>query len=335
MELFIRELNVPCNYNGEYYLFDEKNVALIAIPKEKEFEKDIQSKIKSIEPDIDVIYLYEDRWWHDNEVVKKRIQARLGNFESVFARKCKIISQNEWHENNDLMQPNQFLDLYHSYGNAKCKYKYALVYRDKIVAVATFSQSRPMPRKISAPYANVASVEKKNLVILNREDVAKDCEGATMDMKSFAAENFAVKNFAVEVDSYEWVRYASIPNIRVIGGMGRLLKAFIKDREKEPFKPGYKQRFIEVMSYSDNEWSSGATYRELGFVLVSERQSVEYYVDKVTYERFSERALLMEHKKMPPIPLSQFYKIKNRGSLKYIYAANLPYDNLVFLPIHL
>ena len=31
------------------------------------------------------------------------------------------------------------------------------------------------------------------------------------------------------VSSYEWIRYASLPGIRVVGGMGKLLQAFIDE----------------------------------------------------------------------------------------------------------
>ena len=46
--------------------------------------------------------------------------------------------------------------------------------------------------------------------------------------------------------SAEWVRYASLPDIRVIGGMGKLLKHFIEETGPD-----------DVMSYADLEWTDG------------------------------------------------------------------------------
>lgn len=56
--------------------------------------------------------------------------------------------------------------------------------------------------------------------------------------------------------SYEWIRYASLPGTRVIGGMGKLLDAFVADIRPD-----------DVMSYADRRWSDGAAYRRLGFTL--------------------------------------------------------------------
>lgn len=54
--------------------------------------------------------------------------------------------------------------------------------------------------------------------------------------------------------SYEWIRYASVNGIRVVGGMGKLLEAFASE-----IKPD------DVMTYVDTSVSDGASYLELGF----------------------------------------------------------------------
>ena len=59
-----------------------------------------------------------------------------------------------------------------------------------------------------------------------------------------------------QVSSYEWIRYASLEGVRVVGGMGKMLEHFIKE-----VKPD------DVMSYADTRWpDSGNAYRKLGFV---------------------------------------------------------------------
>lgn len=59
-----------------------------------------------------------------------------------------------------------------------------------------------------------------------------------------------------KISSYEWVRYASLPGLRVVGGMGKTLAAFIDE-----FHPD------DVMSYADADSPDGGdAYRVLGFV---------------------------------------------------------------------
>lgn len=70
------------------------------------------------------------------------------------------------------------------------------------------------------------------------------------------------------IRSYEWTRYASLPDARVSGGMGRLLKAFVKDVEPD-----------DIMSYADLEWSEGGVYEQLGFTLEGQKGAVMFVVD--------------------------------------------------------
>lgn len=57
------------------------------------------------------------------------------------------------------------------------------------------------------------------------------------------------------ISSYEWIRYASIDGIRVTGGMGKLLQAFIEDIHPD-----------DIMTYADLSWPDGGeVYRTLGF----------------------------------------------------------------------
>lgn len=55
--------------------------------------------------------------------------------------------------------------------------------------------------------------------------------------------------------SYEWVRYASLTGLRVVGGMGKMLEAFIADRHPD-----------DVMTYADADTGdAGSVYLKLGF----------------------------------------------------------------------
>lgn len=283
---FLQSINVQFIENKNVFCFTELDLTIVLQYASKSALQTAPQSFKDYLPSKDILYLYEDRWWHSQELVQWRIMSRLGHFKSVFARKCKIVGGKQVQE-----AVQDFLEKYHSYGKAKSKYRYALLYENDIVAVASFSQPRSIPRNINGE------------IIL--------------------------------FQSYEWIRYASLPNVRVVGGMGRLLQAFMK--ELKELKQAYP---IEVMSYSDNEWSSGSVYEKLGFSPAGEREAVEYFVNRATYERLSERKLLKyyyneifrsesshiagKQKKiesaamLPQSFLNNFYKIKNKGSRKFL-----------------
>lgn len=233
----------------------------------------------------DKVYLFEDRWWAAREMVQERILARLERFRSVFARKCKVLSGRE---NPQLAEEvREFLQKNHSYYNAKCRYRYALEFEGEIVAVATFSEGRPMVRKLSDMLKNVPKEEQMEEDGSLREDI-------------------------VIFDSYEWVRYASLPGIRVVGGMGKLLNAFIEERYTR-IQPGTP---MEIMTYSDTEWGNGDVYLKLGFRYAGERPPVEYHIHKQNYTRFQQR-LYEKELQQGALP-REFYTIKNLGSKKFL-----------------
>jgi len=58
-----------------------------------------------------------------------------------------------------------------------------------------------------------------------------------------------------KIASYEWIRYASLPGYRVIGGMGKLLDCFVKSVRPD-----------DIMSYAPaEEFDGGEAYLKLGF----------------------------------------------------------------------
>ena len=151
----------------------------------------------------DTIFLFEDMWMRRRQFVEKRMLAHLGNFRTVFARKCTV-------RRIDSGTAAAFLNENHAYGSAASRYKYGMYLAEELVAVSCFSSPRRIPRII---------------------------DGVQTTLRS-----------------YEWVRYAGLPDCRISGGMGKMLKAFTEDVGPE-----------EIMSYADLEWSQGETYRKLGF----------------------------------------------------------------------
>jgi hypothetical protein len=109
--------------------------------------------------------------------------------------------------------------------------------------------------------------------------------------------------------SYEWIRYASTINIRVIGGMGKLMAAFVKDIAPD-----------EIMSYSDSEWSQGESYRKLGFKEVKGHPPVPFVVYKETMERVSFSKLRRVQSDFDTLLKSEgVFTIYNMGSRKWLH----------------
>ncbi|MBQ6576849.1 MAG: hypothetical protein IJL91_03775 [Bacteroidales bacterium] len=111
---------------------------------------------------------------------------------------------------------------------------------------------------------------------------ADDEEGEEPDELLVAVSTFSgARNIPVEtsegtktIRSFEWVRYASLPDMRVIGGMGKTLKCFIDEVRPD-----------DVMSYAlEEKWKRkalekgdpgvkpiGDAYLKLGFVKEGEK----------------------------------------------------------------
>ncbi|MCI1785450.1 MAG: hypothetical protein LKI59_04835 [Bacteroidales bacterium] len=106
------------------------------------------------------------------------------------------------------------------------------------------------------------------------------------------------------VRSYEWIRYASLPDIRVAGGMGKILKSFTREVGPD-----------DVMSYADLEWSDGSAYKLLGFKPESFRSPVLFMIDPGTWSRTPVGRIGGTGKSHIENSCCLYYK--NLGSLKY------------------
>ena len=140
----------------------------------------------------------------------------------------------------------EFLNRNHSYGSAAAKYKYGL--------------------------------------FVNRSDKNNIEQDTLVAVATFSTPKIMNRE-GLKVESYEWIRYASLPKLRVVGGMGKLLKNFIDIVDPQ-----------EIMSYSDREWSEGEVYLKLGFVKDSIRKPVEFYVDRLNMLRFSGKKINKDRK---------------------------------------
>ena len=175
----------------------------------------------------------EDRWHRQREMMKARLLAHLEIFTPVYARNCEI-------RRIDKPTAAEFLNRTHSYGDAACKYRYGLFLRRHTGHLASLCHSERSEESLIGQLIAVGTL-------------------------SFA------RNWIKEdrtVRSYEWVRYASLPGLRISGGMGKILKAFIEEVQPD-----------DIMSYADLEWSEGTVYEHLGFTLEGWKEPVLFEVD--------------------------------------------------------
>ena len=193
----------------------------------------LESLISSM-PDRPLV-VARDRWETRRDTIQKRIIAHCGIFTGIFARNCEA-------RRIEKPEAKAFLDRYHSYGSASCRYCYGLY-------ISRYSGNLTGQDQQRFPAGTLVAVA----VFSNARKWAKDGK---------------------EIRSYEWIRYASLPETRVTGGMGKLLKAFIRDIHPD-----------DIMSYADLEWSDGSVYTRLGFMPDGKKTPVMFRIDTGTWRR--------------------------------------------------
>lgn len=227
------------------------------------------------------IIIASDRWIREGDCIRRRLLAHYGRFSHIFARNCHV-------EKITRGTAAAFMDSWHSYGDATCKYRYGLfldkAFQDQfhsfpegtMIAAATFSNGRFMER----------------------------------DGKLWR--------------SYQWIRYASFPDTRVSGGMGKIMKHFMRScgfGEDIPLEIVSKavsessgDRFggWDIMSYADLEWSGGGAYASLGFRDEGLKAPVMYRIDPSTWSRTP-----VFRTKDGPVPTGGYLYFENFGSTRF------------------
>ena len=192
------------------------------------------------------LIITEDRWKRQREMMESRLLAHLELFSQAYARNCEI-------RRIEKTEAQEFLNKHHSYGIAACKYRLGLFLKRHTGHIAE----------------EMRSLDKLGMT----EGGSGMTEGKLIAVATFSNARRWIKE-GNEIRSYEWTRYASLPDLRVSGGMGKLLKAFIKE-----VKPD------DIMSYADLEWSEGKVYERLGFKAEMMKDPVVFTVDPETWER--------------------------------------------------
>ena len=224
----------------------------------------------------------EDRWRRQGEMMRARILAHLELFSQAYARNCEV-------RRIEKAEAQAFLNENHSYGYAACRYRYGLFLKRHTGHIAEELRSLDSAR------------DDREL----RQD-GNGQIGKLIAVATFSNARRWIKD-GKEISSYEWTRYASLPEMRVSGGMGKLLKAFIKDVQPD-----------DIMSYADLEWSEGTVYERLGFKREHlGKEPVLFTVDRRTWERRALRSLDKLGMTEGSSGMTEELFFRNFGSVKY------------------
>lgn len=183
------------------------------------------------------VIITEDRWNSQGDMMKARLMAHLEVFDQIYARNCEI-------RKIDKNTASEFLKVNHSYGDASCRYRYGLFLK-----------------------RHTGHIAKEGI------EIERYKPGDLIAVATFSNGRKWIKGDK-EIRSYEWTRYASVPGVRISGGMGKVLKAFVKD-----VKPD------DIMSYADLEWSEGDAYEQLGFTLEGVKNPVIFKISTADWLR--------------------------------------------------
>ena len=144
-----------------------------------------------------------------------------------------------------------FMNRWHSYGDATCRYRLGLFLKKP--ARGANGELQPGEMVAAATFSNGRLMERGG------------------------------KYYR----SYQWIRYASLPDVRVTGGMGKIMKHFLDEAIAGDEEDRSTDRFggWDIMSYADLEWSDGNVYRRLGFADEGHKSPVMYRVEPITWTR--------------------------------------------------
>ncbi|NBA74142.1 hypothetical protein GOQ04_01170 [Emticicia sp. ODNR4P] len=215
------------------------------------------------------ICLWQDLWYTKQALLKARIRSVLGFFTRLHARHC-VVSRID----KPLME--SFFNTHHLQGSTQAKLKYGL-----------FLKKQYIQKYLGENFPTH--------------------ENALIAVASFSGARTMKWGDRQDFRSYELLRFASLQGYVVVGGMDKLMKAFMHENQPD-----------DIMSYADKDWSDGRSYHVLGFKQVVDFEIATYYwVNSKTYERYPENRILQQYS-LEELKSQGWIRIVNSGSLKYI-----------------
>lgn len=201
----------------------------------------IQSEMR--DRGITSVVLWEDLWQTKQKIIESRIKALLGISQRIPGRLTIV-------RRIDKQTASEFLNANHLQGAVSSKTQYGLYLPARYYRVLD-------PQVVS-------SLPPAEMLV---------AVATFSHPRIFQGENQSYR-------SYEMIRFSNLIDTTVVGGINKLINAFIK-----AFNPG------DLMTYADLEWSDGASYRRLGFEEVSETEPILFWLDPLSMNRVSQKKM--------------------------------------------
>ncbi len=163
-------------------------------------------------------------------------------------------------------------------------------------------------KKINARSCSVSKIDIPTVKsFLNNNHLLEYCQTKTalglyhnQNLVAVAAfSHYRVMNDGpVPYRSYELLRFASLENITVIGGLSKLIKHFCN--LKHP---------AHLMTYTDNNWGETNSYFGIGFNKKENTKPIHFWINPINHKR---------KYRIPKIDLDSYLIGLNRGNSKWI-----------------
>lgn len=124
LDLYLPQYKIGIECDGLYWHND--------LFKDKDYH--LNKLIDCYKQGIRLIHIFEDEWYHKQEIVKSILINILHKTKKrIYARKCKI-------KEIDIQTAKEFLNINDLEGYEKCSYRYGLYFNNELVSVMTFSK---------------------------------------------------------------------------------------------------------------------------------------------------------------------------------------------------
>jgi len=160
---------------------------------------------------------------------------------------------------------------------------------------------------------DISKAELDNFLTLNHLNSpikAKYRYGLFREEKLVAVAAFSrscpIQSGGITYKSHELVRYCSLLNTTVVGGMSKLISHF--ELEKYP---------EHLMTYVDKEWSDGRTYKKLGFKAVANTSPQKFWLSPDRSQRKSS-PFLNRIKSAEEMREMGWTQLSNMGNIKLV-----------------
>ena len=84
-----------------------------------------------------------------------------------------------------------------------------------------------------------------------------------------------IQRDGITYKSHELIRYGSLLNHTVVGGLSKLITHFVNEQQPE-----------DIMTYVDKEWSSGSAFTNLDFTVIEETPAKSFVISTASNKRY-------------------------------------------------